>query len=189
VTDWILKRRFDLLEKIKRDFTPLTWVLIPSAVLVNGAGGWIMAKLDIPFYLDTIGTIFVAVVAGPFAGALAGVLTNVILGYFSAGYAPYWPVPLLIGLVAGFCANAGMFKSWWKVLLAGLLIAMTAAVASATISARVFGGFTFDPAYFLLEEPLDKIVTALIVFVIAQFLPEAILSRLPRPENVKPEEK
>jgi hypothetical protein len=33
---------------------------------------------------------------------------------------------------------------------------------------------------------VDKIVTALIVFVIGRFLPEAVLSRLPRPENVKP---
>jgi len=171
----------------KKDFKPITWALIPIAVLVNGAVGWLFAKLDTPFYLDTIGTIFVAVVAGPFAGALTGVVTNFILGYFSAGYAPYWPVPLLIGLVTGICANAGMFKSWWKVLLAGLLIAMTAAVASAVVSARVFGGFTFDPAYFLFEEPLDKIVTALIVFVIGRLLPEAVLSRLPRPENVKPE--
>lgn len=173
----------------KKDFKPITWALIPIAVLVNGAGGWLFAKLDTPFYLDTIGTIFIAVVAGPLAGALTGVLTNIILGYFSAGYAPYWPVPLLIGLVAGICANAGMFKHWWKVLLAGLLIAVTAAVASALVSARVFGGFEFDPAYFLFEEPVDKIITALIVFGIARFLPEAILSRLPRPENVKTEEK
>lgn len=173
----------------KKDFKPITWALIAIAVLVNGAGGWLFAKLDTPFYFDTIGTIFVAVVAGPFAGALTGVITNVILGYISPGYAPYWPVPLLIGLVTGFCANVGMFKKWWKVLLAGLLIAVTAAFVSALISARVFGGFTFNPAYFLFEEPADKIVTALIVFGITRFLPEALLSRLPRPENVKPEEK
>lgn len=177
------------MENVRKDFKPITWALIPIAVLVNGAGGWLLARLDTPFYLDTIGTIFVAVAAGPFAGALTGVITNVILGYFSAGYAPYWPVPLLIGLVAGICANAGMFKRWWKVVLAGLLIAVTAAVASALVSARVFGGIAFDPAYFLFEEPLDKIAAALIVFVIARFLPEAVLSRLPRPENVRPEER
>lgn len=177
------------MENVRKDFKPITWALIPIAVLVNGAGGWLLARLDTPFYLDTIGTIFVAIAAGPFAGALTGVITNVILGYFSAGYAPYWPVPLLIGLVAGICANAGMFKRWWKVVLAGLLIAVTAAVASALVSARVFGGIAFDPAYFLFEEPLDKIAAALIVFVIARFLPEAVLSRLPRPENVRPEER
>lgn len=169
----------------RKDFKPITWALIPIAVLVNGAGGWLLSKLDTPFYFDTVGTIFVAVVAGPFAGALTGVLTNVILGYFSAGYAPYWPVPLLIGLVAGICANAGMFKKWWKVVLAGLFIAVTAAVTSALVSARVFGGFTFDPAYFLLDEPLDKIVIALIVFGIVRLLPRALLSHLPRPDNLE----
>lgn len=173
----------------KRDFKPITWALVPIAILVNGAGGWLFSKLDTPFYLDTVGTIFVAVVAGPLAGVLTGVVTNLILGYFSASYAPYWPVPLLIGLVAGICANVSMFKSWRKVLLAGLLIAVTAAVASALVSARVYGGFTFNPSYFLFEEPVDKVVTALIVFGIARSLPEAVLSRLPRPENVRPKEK
>jgi len=177
-----------LLENIKRDFRWITLILIPAGIVVNGAGGWLFAKLDTPFYFDTIGTIFVAVAAGPIAGALTGLLTNVIVGYFSPGYAPYWSVPLLIGLVAGICASAGMFKRWWKVLLAGLLIAVTAAVASALISARVFGGFTFNPAYFLLEEPLDKIVTALIVFVITRILPERLRIRLPCPENLEVEE-
>lgn len=170
----------------KKEFKPITWALIPMGVLVNGTGGWLFAKLDMPFYFDTIGTIFVAVAAGPIAGALTGVVTNIILGYVSPGYAPYWSVPLLIGLLAGICANAGMFKTWWTVVLTGLLLAVTAASASALISARVYGGLAFDPAYFLFEEPVDKVVTALIVFGIARSLPETILSRLPRPENVSP---
>lgn len=177
------------MENVRKDFKPITWALIPIAVLVNGAGGWLLARLDTPFYLDTIGTIFVAVAAGPFAGALTGVLTNVILGYFSPGYAPYWSVPLLIGLVAGICANAGMFKKWWTVVIVGLVVALIAATASTLVANQVFGEINLRPAYFLFEEPLDKIAAAVIVFVIARFLPEAVLSRLPRPENVKPEEK
>lgn len=178
-----------MLENIKRDFKWITLILIPAGIVVNGAGGWLLARLDTPFYLDTIGTIFVAVAAGPFAGALTGVITNVILGYFSAGYAPYWPVPLLIGLVAGFSANAGMFKKWWKVVIVGLVVALIAATASTLVASQVFGEINLRPAYFLLEEPVDKILTALIVFVIARFLPEAVLSRLPRPENVRTEER
>jgi len=34
------------------------WMLIPVAVVINGAIGWIIAKLNVPFYFDTIGTIF-----------------------------------------------------------------------------------------------------------------------------------
>jgi energy-coupling factor transport system substrate-specific component len=179
-----LKRRNALLENIKRDFNRAVLILIPAGIVVNGAVGWLASRLDVPFYLDTIGTIFVAVVAGPVAGALTGVITNFILGYFSPGYAPYWPVPLLIGLAAGLFANAGWFKRWWKVVIAGLVVALIAAATSTLIAMRVHGSIEFNPSYYLLQEPGDKIASALIVFGIARILPKGFTVRLPRPENV-----
>jgi energy-coupling factor transport system substrate-specific component len=172
------------LKKIKQEFKLATWILVPIAVVVNGAGGWIIAKLDLPIYLDTIGTIFVGIAAGPFAGALTGVLTNVLLGLVSPGYIPYWPVPLLIGLTAGLFANKGWFQRWWKVVIVGLVIAEIAAITSTLIAARVFGEVTLIPSYFLIEEPLDKIAASLIAFGIGRFLPERILALLPHPENI-----
>ena len=176
-----------MLENIKRNFKSITVLLIPIGIVVNGAGGWLIAKLNLPFYLDTIGTIFVAVVAGPLAGAITGLITNVILGFVSQGYAPYWPVPLLIGLAAGLFANAGWFKNWWKVVLTGFLLAIIAAVTSTLIAMRIHGSANLNLSYFLLEEPADKIATALIVFVVARILPKRILAFLPRRENVTPE--
>ena len=177
-----------MLEKFKQDFRPITWILIPIAVIVNGIGGWVISKLDVPFYLDTIGTIFIAIAAGPIAGAITGVITNVILGFVSPGYIPYWPVPLLIGLVAGFFANAGWFKHLWKVVIAGFIIALTAAITSTLIASQAFGGITLNPFYFLVEEPVDKITTAMIAFVMVQGLPKRFLALLPRSENVGIEE-
>ena len=176
-----------MLENIKRDFKLITVLLIPIGIVINGAGGWLIAKLNVPFYLDTVGTIFVAVVAGPLAGAITGVVTNVILGFVSRSYAPYWPVPLLIGLAAGLFANAGWFKNWWKVMLAGFILAMIAAVTSTLIAMRIHGSTNLNLSYFLLEEPGDKIATALIVFGITQILPKRILAVLPRRENVTSE--
>ena len=177
-----------MLEKIRRDFNTITWVLIPVAIAINGAVGWVVAKLDLPAYLDTIGTIFIAIAAGPFAGAITGVLTNMILGFVSPGYIPYWPVPLLIGLMAGYFANAGWFKLWWKVVILGFIIALTAAITSTLIAMQAFGGITLNPSYFLVEEPVDKITTAMIAFVMVQVLPKQFLARLPRPENIETEE-
>ena len=173
-----------MFEKIRKDFGLTTWILIPLAIVMNGALGWIVAKLDLPAYLDTVGTVFIAVVAGPWVGALAGVLNNLILGIFSPNFIPYWSVALFIGLVAGFCANAGMFKIWWKVLLAGIFIAITAALFSALVAMKLYGEITSSALYFLLQEPVDKITTAMIVFVMIQVLPKRILSLLPRPENI-----
>jgi energy-coupling factor transport system substrate-specific component len=173
-----------VVEKIKQDFRPITWVLIPIAILVNGAGGWLIAKLELPLYLDTVGTIFVSVVAGPFAGALTGLITIIILSIVSPGYLPYWPVQVLIGLAMGVFANAGWFKHWWKVVLTALIISAIASITSTLIAIRVHGNVDLNPFYFLVEEPVDKIAATLIAFGMASFLPPRILAMLPRRENV-----
>jgi energy-coupling factor transport system substrate-specific component len=179
------EQEFILLDTIKKDFRWITLFLIPIGIVVNGAGGWVIAKLNIPFYLDSVGTILVAVVAGPIAGAITGVITNVILSFVSESYAPYWSVPLCIGLVAGFCANAGMFKHWRKVVFVGVFVAITAALLSTLIAMKTHGGGTFSFYYFLVEEPVDKIATALIVFGITRVIPKRLTAYLPRPENIE----
>lgn len=173
------------MDTIKKDFRWISLFLVPIGVIVNGGGGWVIAKLNIPFYLDSVGTILVAVLAGPIAGAMTGTITNIILGFVSASYAPYWPVPLCIGLVAGFCANAGMFKRWWKVVLVGVFVAITAALLSTLIAMKIHGGGTLSLSYFLVEEPADKIATTLIVFIITRIIPARLTMYLPRPENME----
>lgn len=174
-----------MLGKIRKDFSAITWVLMPIAIGINGATGWIVAKLDLPIYLDTIGTIGMAVLAGPWVGALTGLLTNMILGAFSPGFIPYWPVPVAIGLFAGFCANASMFKSWWKVVLVGLFVAITAASISTLIAQKIYEGGSLSISYFLVEEPVDKVTTALLVFIMTRLIPKKLKAYLPRPENIE----
>lgn len=168
----------------------LTWItpaLIAGGIVVNGAGGWLIARLDLPLYLDTVGTLFVAATAGPLAGAVTGLVTNLILGIVSPGYAPYWLVPVLIGLAAGWLAHAGWFRYWWKAALAGLVVSVIASVTSTLITMLVYGGVEFNLSYFLLEEPFDKALSALLVVAVARLLPGSVRGLLPRPENVTPE--
>jgi len=193
-----------MFEKIKKDFTTMTWVLIPVAIAINIAIGQIVVLLKLPVFLDSIGTVLVGILCGPWAGALTGALANTIWGLFNPDSLPWWPVAFFIGLVAGFCANAGLFKSWWKVILSGFLIALTAAIVSTPISVYLYGGITasgssFITAYLLqtgqgvvsavlstgfLVEPVDKIATAMLAFIIVQGLPKRLVARFPRPENV-----
>ena len=197
-----------MLDKIKKDFNTMTWVLIPVAIAINIVMGQIVVLLKLPVYLDSIGTVLVGVICGPFAGALTGALSNTIWGLFNPDSLPWWPVAFFIGLVAGLCANAGLFKSWWKVILTGFLIALTAAIASTPISVYLYGGITasgssFITAYLLqtgqgvlsavlstgfLVEPVDKISTAMLAFAIIQGLSRRFVTRFPRPENVEVEE-
>ena len=76
---------------IKRDFNTITLVMIPVAIAINIAIGQLIYTLKIPLYLDSIGTILVGVLAGPWAGALTGLLSNLIWGLtgLNVSYAPF----------------------------------------------------------------------------------------------------
>jgi len=196
-------------KRLQADFNTITWTLIPVAIAINVAIGEIVVALKLPVYLDSIGTVFVAAVCGPWAGALTGMLSNIIWGSLIDPNAfPWFPVAFFIGLVAGFCAKGGLFKNWWKVIVSGFLVALTAATVSTPISVGVYGGITasgssFITAYLLqigqslvpsvlitnyLVEPFDKISTCLLAFAIIQGLSTRFLARFPRPENVQIEE-
>jgi energy-coupling factor transport system substrate-specific component len=194
-------------DRIKQDFSTLTLVMIPVAIAINIALGQLIYTLKIPLYLDMIGTILVGVLAGPWAGAATGLLSNLIWGLtgLNVTYAPFATVAAVIGALAGLFSDAGWLRAWWKVLLAGLITGLTAAVLSAPISAYVFGGVTgagtdvvvaifrgvgfgILPSTFaqgVTSDPLDKAISFLVVWLIVQALPLRFVMRFPRAKNVK----
>lgn len=195
-----------IVDSIKKDFNTMTWVLIPVAIAINIVIGQIVVLLKLPVYLDSIGTMLVAVLCGPWAGALTGTLTNIIWGLvIDPNALPWFPVALFIGFVTGWCAVGGLFKSWWKVIVTGFLVSLTAAIVSTPIAVYYYGGISasgssFITAYLIqtgrdmvsavlstnfLVEPVDKITTALLAFAIIQGLSQRYLARFPRPENVE----
>lgn len=194
-------------DRIRSDFTTLTWVMIPVAIAINIAIGQLIFALKIPLYLDSIGTVLVGVLAGPWVGALTGLLANLIWGLsgLNVTYAPFAAVAAVIGLLAGLFGEAGWLRTWWKVILAGIITGLVAATISAPISAYVFGGVTgagtdalvaifrgigfgILPASFaqgVSSDPLDKTITYLVVWLIVRALPGRFLDRFPRAENVR----
>ena len=139
------KRKFS----IKSDFTMLALLLIPIAVAVNFVGGQIASGLKLPFYLDTIGTILVAMLCGPWVGAVAGLVTNLVMGIANPIYIPFAIVNVAVGLVTGFCARKGGFtllggiaSYWWKWLISIVLMAAVSIITAAPLVVIMFGGMT-----------------------------------------------
>lgn len=194
---------------IAKDFNTLTWVLIPVAVALNIGIGQIVLLLKLPVYLDSIGTVLVGVICGPWAGALTGALSNTVAGFiFDPSWWPWIPVAAAIGFTAGICAHYGLFKSWWKVVLTGFLIALAATIVGSPINV-LLGGITASGSSiitaFLLQsgrgilesvlttnfivEPIDKIATSLLAFAIIDGLSTRFLARFPRAENAQLDER
>ena len=121
---------------VRGQFDTRTIVLMPIAIAINIVlGQTVAAALKIPVYFDSIGTIFVGVVAGPIAGLLTGVLSNLIWTYilpapFRSDFAaPFFVVAAEIGLLAGVFGWFGWFRSrpntpWPKLAVGGIFVAL-----------------------------------------------------------------
>ena len=136
-----------------RDLSTSTLSLMPVAIAINIAVGAIAVALRVPIYLDSIGTVLVGVLAGPWAGALTGLLSNLIWSILPlpGGAGPtiafFAPVAGVIGLMAGFWASQGVFRLRTDDERVGRFLALAAGIGAAAIAMLVIQqtiGLTFD---------------------------------------------
>ena len=140
-----------MFESIKKDFTTRTLVLIPVAIAINIAIGTLVVFLKLPVYLDSIGTVLVGALAGPWAGALTGGLANLIWGLFTPNIAPFFYVAAVIGLMAGFFGRRGVFQKesprWLSVLIGAVFFFTLAFFITAFLNRQTDQtGYTTHPA-------------------------------------------
>lgn len=189
---------------MKRSFNTLTLALIPVAIAINIAIGQIVVLLKLPIYLDSIGTVLVGLLAGPIPGLITGALTNLIWGLsgLNPTYTPFFYVAAVIGLLAGLFARMGWAQKIWMWAIGGLITGVVAAILSAPTSAVVFGGVTgagtdlivaalrssgagIMQATFgqgIVSDPLDKLASFLVVYLIVLALPLRLRVRFPNAE-------
>lgn len=128
---------------LKSQFTTKSLVLIPIAVGINLVGGTLCSMLKLPLFLDTIGTLIVATLSGPWVAALTGLITNVFLAIVANPVnLPYAVVSVLVGLTAGYLAKAGLFNKIWGVVVIWLAVTLVNSVSASLITTFVFGGAT-----------------------------------------------
>lgn len=178
----------------------LTTFIIPVGIAVNLIGGQIALLLKLPLFLDSIGTITVGALCGPWAGALVGALTNVFLSITNPQTLFYIVNNILFGVLSGLLARRGYFAKLAKVLPVGVLYGVLGGTIGATISILFFdalgagatglisGGLQsagFPPAASayaseLFADLLDKIPTVLIVYFTIRSIPKRTLVKLPQ---------
>lgn len=176
---------------IKDDFTMQAILIIPVCVAVNFVGGQLAGLLKLPMYLDIIGTIFASLLCGPWVGAVAGGLTNVVTGIANPTNFAFIPVNIIAGLVTGFLARKNMFNKTWKWLLSMFIMAWVSIIVSAPIVVLVYGGVTGGgtslitaaalaaganiwAAFFGTEgvfQVLDRIISFLICWAVIKVIP------------------
>lgn len=184
---------------LKAQFTTKSLVLIPIAVGINLVGGTLCSMLKLPLFLDTVGTLVVATLSGPWVAALTGLITNVFLAIVANPVnLPYAIVSVLVGLTAGYLAKAGLFNKVWGVVVVWLVITLVNSVSASLITTFVFGGATGINGTSVLtaalivamqdvlvsvlsssfiENLIDKGVSVLIAYMIWKKIPRRFISQ------------
>ena len=161
-------------------------------IAVNIVLGATVGSLNLPFYGDTMGTIFTAIFFGPGLGAVVGFLSSFIKDLLFSGMQnlPFALVNVMIGLVVGFIfmkTKLTLVKSF----LVGLLLSFLCALVGTPIGIAIYGGLTgtvSDVFVLFLKQSgasifaasfipkignnlIDKVGSCLIAFAIIKALP------------------
>lgn len=166
--------------------------LVPAAVALNIVGGYINGSLNLPTFLDMIGTAVVAITIGPWWGALAGALTNTVGGFIGSPMAlPFAACNVIGALVWGYGVRWGMAKTLPRYLLLACITALFVTLMAVPIYVFVFGGATghfsdmMTAAFVGMGANLitsvfsSNIIVSLADKIIASFVALAILQALP----------
>lgn len=117
-------------------------MVMTIGITLNVIGALIAMTFSIPFYMDSIGTILVAGLLGPKYAMLTGVLGSLTSGFTFDIYSFYYaPVQLMTGFFSGI-----LYHTTWlqgkKTPIGSLLVGIPTSIASAMITAYLFGGLT-----------------------------------------------
>lgn len=164
------------------------------AIAVNIVLGIVMAAVKFPVYLDTIGTIFIAVYFGPWYGAAAGGATNFLTALlYGMSDMPFMLVNIAVGLVIGLLFYKVKF-TFLNVVIAGIIAGIVAPVIGTPIGIAVYGGLTgtiSDVAVIWLKQSgasiftasflpklannlIDKTGSCLLIFLLVKAMPGAL---------------
>ncbi len=124
-----------------------SFIMVFSAlsIAINIVLGTVVGLLNIPLlFLDTVGTIFSAVLFGPWYGAIVGGLTNVIQGMLTNPKdIPFALVNIAVGIIVGLIARKWKFDLK-SAIITGLILAVVAPLIGTPIATYVYGGITGD---------------------------------------------
>jgi len=181
-------------------------VLIVISAAINIIGHQLSSSINSPIFFDSIGTIISALVAGPWVALLTGLLSNILSSPISGPVVlAFAPVAMMIGFTAGLLAHAGLFRTLPRVILSGVTITFTLILIAVPIRVYLFGGTSASGSDFFIAylhavgeglilsvsfsvigaNLIDKVLSAIIAWLLVRHLPKNILQYFPQIAEVR----
>ena len=148
---------------------------------LNVMGVVIVKEFHLPIYLDTIGTIFIAVLGGYAPGIAVGFLTNLFGYYFDSEEIYYGMVSILLAVTTAFLAQKGYYEKFPKILLTIPFTVFVTSFSGTFIEEMLSFSLSTNVTHDFLEhfygEFPDKSLAILLSFFILKFIPPDVKKR------------
>ena len=110
--------------KGSKNVSKMAFFLLPLGIAVNFIGGQVATLLNLPIYLDAIGTMVVAALCGPIYSVATALVTGLLMSITHPTNLVYIGNYLAVGLFSGLFAYWGFYKNVWKSCIAGAVVGL-----------------------------------------------------------------
>lgn len=115
-------------------------LLIVVCILLNYGLKMLTLQLNVPLWLDSVGTAIAAYLIGPASGAMVGAASNIAFGFYEPLSMMYTITNAAVGIVIGVCARRKMMEKFFDVITASTMVTVVAATISTIINCVMFAG-------------------------------------------------
>ena len=189
-------------EKKEYRSSSLTYAIVFLAVgvLINILGSMAASALNLPLYLDSIGTVLAAVLGGYLPGIIVGFMSNIINSVNNPINGYYASISVLLACAASYLANHGYFEKIWKALFTVFPLALiggglgsmltyglyglnmgegiSSSMTQSLLGSGHFSVFAAQLSSDILLDLCDKLITVIIVFLISRMIGPALREKL-----------
>ena len=175
-------------------------ILCTACLAINLLASRLAVWLNLPLYLDNIGSALAAALGGIIPGIVVGFLTNLINGFIDVENVYYGSLTVMIAICSSIYAGRGFYdrpKKWPVIIVTFALIGgglgslltrvlynfefaslpqsggLARYILAHTSMSESLAQFTAD----ILVDLLDKAITVVIIAMILRFLPEKLRTR------------
>lgn len=170
-------------------------LLCGCGVFFNMFGSWISAKTGIPLYLDTLGTVPVAVIGGYMPGMATSVISMLLKGAVDPPSIYYSVLNVMIALASSFFADRKWLKKFRGIFGLCILLSVIGGMLGSVLTWILYGfggeSVTSGAAFFFYEkigmnaqasqfiadyliDLVDKTISVVFMLILVKILPEKL---------------
>ncbi|MBP5564267.1 MAG: HD domain-containing protein [Lachnospiraceae bacterium] len=128
----------------KDNYRLLRIIILLSGLAVNVLLSYLTYRFNMPFYFDTLGTLFVTLIIGPFPGILCAVATNFFCSFFNPNAIFFVLLNIFVSGITGYFFANERYKKKSQIFLLYAYITLVCGILETVFQWILFGGPQFS---------------------------------------------